>query len=108
LFLFFGAMQTPFSLFDTKNSAALEQHQLFNILVLIAAVNAAISGWYYLRIIAYMYLRESAIPPAKTKPRPVLTAVWICAIVTLVVGVYPKPLLDQVKAVVRVVPESKP
>ena len=106
LFLFFGAMQTPFFSL-TRDANAPEQHQLFNILVLIAAVNAAIGGWYYLRMIAVMYLRESAQASTVSKPRPVLAAVWICAVVTLFVGVYPKPLLDCVKSVVRVVPEVK-
>ena len=33
---------------------------------------------------------------------------WVCAIVTLFAGVYPKPLLDQIKSVVRIVPATKP
>ena len=107
LFLFFGAMQTPFSLFSIKDAAALEEHKLFNYLVLIGALNAAIGGWYYLRLIAIMYLRDAAKGPAAGKPRPVLAAVWICAIVTVIVGVYPKPLLETIKGVVRVVPELK-
>ena len=107
LFLFFGAMQTPFSLFSVKDAAALEQHRLFNYLVLIGAINAAIGGWYYLRLIAFMYLRESATPPPANKPRPVLVAVWVCAIVTVFAGVYPKPLLDKVRSVVRIVPDAK-
>ena len=41
-----------------------DQEQLFITLVLIAAVNAGIGGWYYLRMIAIMYLRESATAPA--------------------------------------------
>jgi NADH-quinone oxidoreductase subunit N len=105
LFLFFGAMQTPLALSTTTPAITQEQQQLFNILVLIAAVNAAIGGWYYLRIIAYMYLRESARGPAVHRPRPVLAAIWACAVVTVFAGVYPEPLLDTVKAAVRV---SKP
>ncbi len=108
MFLFFGAMQTPLALFPTKDATALDQNQLFNILVLIGAVNAAIGGWYYLRLIAYMYLRDAAKAPVAGKFRPVLAAIWICAVVTVFVGVYPKPLLDKVKSVVRVVPEPKP
>jgi NADH-quinone oxidoreductase subunit N len=106
--LFFGAIQTPFSLFTTTDATSLEQHQLFNILVLIGALNAAIGGWYYLRMIAIMYLRDSAKTETATKPRPVLAAVWVCAIVTLGVGVYPIPLLKTIKAAVRVAPETTP
>jgi NADH-quinone oxidoreductase subunit N len=105
--LFLGAMQVPSKLSPTSFAALMEQYQLFNILVLIAVVNAAIGGWYYLRVIAYMYLRESARGPAVQQPRPVLATVWVCAAVTLFAGVYPKPLLDTVKAVVHVVPETK-
>ena len=64
VFLFFGAMQTPLSLFSIKDALALKQEQLFNVLVLIGALNAAIGGWYYVRVIAVMYLRESAQAPA--------------------------------------------
>jgi NADH-quinone oxidoreductase subunit N len=107
LFLFLGAMQTPLALTAASPAVVHEQEQLFNILVLIAVVNAAIGGWYYLRLIAYMYLRESAKGPPAHKPRPVLGAVWVCAVVTLFAGVYPDPLLDTVKAAVRVRPAAK-
>jgi NADH-quinone oxidoreductase subunit N len=66
-----------------------EQAKLFRILLLIAALNAAVGAWYYLRIIAVMYLRTPlqrlAKPPMSTR----LVAVWACALITLLFGATP-------------------
>jgi NADH-quinone oxidoreductase subunit N len=88
--LFNSALLVPFS---TDDAASLELRRWFIGLAFIAAVNAAIGGWYYLRIAAAMYLREPPLSPiAKGRIRPVLFSVWACALVTLAVGVYPDPL----------------
>ena len=86
-------------------AASLEQRRLFITLALLAALNAAIGGWYYLRIAAVMYLREPP-PSAATlaakgqRSWPVLAAVWLCAVLTLGIGVYPAPLKEAVQAAV--------
>ena len=72
-----------------------EQAKLFHILALIGVINAAIGGWYYLRIIAVMYLRTPLQPLAKPPVSPRLVAVGICAAVTLLFGLYPRPLVDR-------------
>jgi NADH-quinone oxidoreductase subunit N len=87
-----------------------DQKTLFILLALLAALNAAIGGWYYLRIAAVMYLREPSPLGALSgdKPSqswPVLTAVWLCAVLTLGIGVYPAPLK---KAVQSAVPREVP
>jgi hypothetical protein len=41
-----------------------------------------------------MYLRETAEPRPKVQAGPVLAAVVVCAILTLVLGVNPYPLLE--------------
>jgi NADH-quinone oxidoreductase subunit N len=74
------------------------QPRLFIILALIGMLNAAVGGWYYLRIAAVMYLRETAEPRPKARPGPVLAAVVVCAAVTLGLGVYPFPLLEAAQA----------
>ena len=66
---------------------------LFRWLALIGVVNAAIAAWYYLRVIAAMYLRDSIKPLEPRRAWPGLATVWICAALTLGLGVYPWPLV---------------
>jgi NADH-quinone oxidoreductase subunit N len=83
--LFFGAIAAP---------PAPNHPWLFRILALIGVINAAIGAWYYLRIVAVMYLRNPIKPLEKTRSWPGLATLWICAVVTLVLGFYPRSLLD--------------
>src|SRR5262249_53071673 len=85
LFIFWGAMAVP--------GAEPDQLRLFRILALIGAVNAAIGAWYYLRMVAVMYLRTALKPLGPVRSVPGLAALWICAALTLVLGVYPRPFL---------------
>jgi NADH-quinone oxidoreductase subunit N len=94
-FLFGGAMSVPRMV---EYPVTLEQSRLFMILALIGMLNAAIGGWYYLRIAAVMYLRETAEPRPKVQPGPVLAAIVVCAAVTLGLGLYPPTLLDAARA----------
>jgi NADH-quinone oxidoreductase subunit N len=87
--LFNGALMVPYNI---DSATSIEQRRLFITLAFIGVINAAIAGWYYLRIAAAMYLRDPLNPIAKGRPRPVLLAVWVCALLTLGVGVYPEPL----------------
>lgn len=84
LMLFWGAMAVPQS----------EHARLFRWLAVIGVVNAAIGGWYYLRIIAAMYLRTPVKPLEKPGAWPGLATLWICAALTLVLGIYPEPLVE--------------
>ncbi len=97
--LIFGAMDVPPDLSASGGSQSLVW---FIILALITAVNASIGAWYYLRIYtAVMYLRPSLQPLRRPRFGPVLVAVWICALVTLGVGIYPQPLQRAVQMSVR-------
>jgi NADH-quinone oxidoreductase subunit N len=84
LLLFFGAVVVP---------SPPEHPWLFKLLALVGVLNAAIGAWYYLRILAVMYLRSSTQPLRKGRSWPGLATLWICALVTLVFGVYPNGLL---------------
>jgi NADH-quinone oxidoreductase subunit N len=97
LFLFLGALGLPNRPGDPQMA---EQHQLFTTLAVIAAINAAIGGWYYLRIAAVMYLREPLEPLPKPRSVPLRLAVLTCAVLTLGLGVYPEPLLRAVRGAV--------
>ncbi|HLN30359.1 MAG TPA: NADH-quinone oxidoreductase subunit N [Gemmataceae bacterium] len=83
LLLFYGALAaTP----------PLEHPWLFRILATVGVLNAAVAAWYYLRIIAVMYLRDPIRPLARPRSWPGLACVWFCALVTLAFGVVPNPL----------------
>jgi len=92
MLLFFGALSV------TPESAGEDHARLFRILALIGAINAAIGAWYYLRIVAAMYLRTPLRPIEKPRAWPGLAAIWVCAAVTLVLGVWPQPLVQAVRA----------
>jgi NADH-quinone oxidoreductase subunit N len=79
LMVFFGAMAVP----------ASEHATWFRVLALLGVINAAIGAWYYLRIIAVMYLR-SPVEPLAPRPRLAgLLTLWICAILTIGLSVPP-------------------
>jgi NADH-quinone oxidoreductase subunit N len=79
--------------FQAQADGFRSRPRLYFILALIGMLNAAVGGWYYLRIAAVMFLRETAEPRPKARPGPVLAAVVLCAAVTLGFGVNPFPLL---------------
>src|SRR5262249_50547889 len=65
---------------------------LYRILAVVAALNAAVGAWYYLRVLAVMYLRNSLKPLEPAPSWPGLATLWLCAAVTLVGGVYPESI----------------
>ncbi len=79
LMVFFGAMSVP----------QPEYTGLFTVLALIGVVNAAIGAWYYLRIIAVMYLRTPVRPLEKRGAWPALATLWICGVLTLALSIPP-------------------
>jgi NADH-quinone oxidoreductase subunit N len=72
---------------------------LYGSLALVMAVNAAIAGWYYLRVIAVMYLRTPVRPLPRPRSRAGLATLRLCAAVTLGLA-YPRPLLGVIKQAV--------
>jgi NADH-quinone oxidoreductase subunit N len=101
--LFAGALDVPPIAVET-GVWWRTQRGLFITLAVLAAINAAIGGWYYLRIAAVMYLREpppsASVSPQRQRSWPVLAAVWLCALLTLGIGVYPALLKEAVQAAV--------
>jgi NADH-quinone oxidoreductase subunit N len=79
LLVFFGALGIPEA--DAHGQAA--PAGLFRLLALIGVLNAAIGAWYYLRIIAVMYLRTSIRPLTNRLAAPGLATLWLCAILTI-------------------------
>lgn len=54
----------------------------FRLLALLMAINAAIGGWYYLRVVGVMYLRPATRPAQLTTLTPGWGSVLICAFAT--------------------------
>ena len=73
-------------------------------LTVIAVVMSAVSLYYYFRIVVQMYLRdeEGARPAEMYRARGVEALIAVCAVVTLVVGVYPTPVVDWLSSLQRV------
>lgn len=63
------------------------------------AVNAALGAWYYLRIVAVMYLREPEGPASEAAETPALVALGACTVVTLALFFLPGLLWNVVQTV---------
>lgn len=83
--LFVGAMTAP------ADTAAMRN--LYQLLAVIAAVNAAVAAYYYLRVIGAMYFRTPLRPLTGSRAVPTLLASVVLAGATLFFGCYPQPLL---------------
>ena len=73
-------------------SAAIESHYVW--LAVLGVVNSAISLYYYLRVVVYMFMKGE---PTGSQPvmAPALTCALAIALVgTLVLGMYPRPLFE--------------
>jgi NADH-quinone oxidoreductase subunit N len=73
---------------------------LFKWLAVLLAINAAIAGWYYLRIVGVMFLRQPIKPLAKSPDAPAFAAGLVCAVVTLGLFFAPAPLWREVEKAV--------
>lgn len=68
-------------------------------LAVIGVLNAAISAYYYLRIIGAMYFRHSQRPVQPAGGRGPLCVALLGALLTVLVGVWPGPLLHAVRGI---------
>ena len=64
-----------------------------------AMVGAVIGAYLYLRIMISMWMEEATTHDRLPVPRAVGFVVVVCVVATLVVGVYPSPLLDAVRLI---------
>lgn len=101
LFLFSG-------LFWGALGASTDRAPLFFWLALIGALNAAVGAWYYLRILAKMYLHSPVKPLPQPRDRPGLVALWLCALVTLIPGLYPAALWKTAERATGSLPAGAP
>lgn len=71
---------------------------LYQVLVVVAALNATVAAYYYMRVVSAMFLRGSFQPPVRLTWSPVLVVTIICAILTVLLGIFPSPLLNAVRS----------
>ena len=84
-------------------SAAIESGYIW--LAVVAVGNSAISLYYYIRVIVYMWIKEEiAGPPIKVSPAMV-AALVITLVGTIVFGLYPRPLFELAAASTQVLRE---
>lgn len=94
--LFMGALTVPAEAASPTSPVPPMGH-LYQVLAIIGAVNAAVAAYYYLRVVGVMYLRGSFQPPVPPVFSPVLIAIVLCATLTILLGVYPAPLLAAIR-----------
>jgi NADH-quinone oxidoreductase subunit N len=63
-------------------------------LAIVGVLTSLISAYYYLRIIVFMYFREGQADVVSTPTRVALTAVIVCAVAVLVIGVFPSLIIE--------------
>jgi NADH-quinone oxidoreductase subunit N len=83
LLLFTGALTAP---------EVSPVRSLCQLLAVIAAVNAAVAAYYYLRVIGVMYLRTPLRPLVSSRAVPTFLTAVALAGATLFFGIYPEPI----------------
>lgn len=65
-------------------------------LTILGLLNSAVAAYYYLRILVVMYMHEAGESMDGLQPvgSAVSTALWVSAVATLVLGIFPSVLLD--------------
>jgi NADH-quinone oxidoreductase subunit N len=97
---FMGKFLLFVSAFDAP--AVGPMRNMYRILAVVLAVNAAVGAVYYLRVLNVMYLRSPLQAGERSRGRPALAAAVACAVATVVLGVYPKPLAEAARKAVPV------
>ncbi len=75
------------------------------ILAVVAVLNAAAAAFYYLRLVVYMYMRESTTESESSKHSSLVwTGLWATTALTIVLGLFPGPLFSIVTDAARAIP----
>jgi NADH-quinone oxidoreductase subunit N len=89
--------------------AAVQGGGWLTLLAVIAVLNAAAAAFYYLRVVVYMYMREPQGEPTPVAHGALLrVGLAITATVTVVLGLFPGPLLEGVGAAAKAVGAALP
>ncbi len=64
-------------------------------LAVVLAANVVFGAYYYLRVIASMYMEPEQVVPLNIQPSPwLVAAIGLCLAATIVIGIVPEPLLS--------------
>jgi NADH-quinone oxidoreductase subunit N len=69
-------------------------------LAVAGVLNSALSLYYYVRVIKYMYVEEGPTERLKL-PKAMVAAVLVTVIATIVIGLYPGPVIDACQQAAR-------
>jgi NADH-quinone oxidoreductase subunit N len=84
--------------------AAVQAGGAVGVLAVIAVLNAAAAAFYYLRVVVYMYMRESRTDaPPLTHSRLLWGGLAVATALTIVLGLLPGPFLDIVGQAARAI-----
>jgi NADH-quinone oxidoreductase subunit N len=84
--------------------AAVQAGGAVGVLAVIAVLNAAAAAFYYLRVVVYMYMRESQTDaPPLTHSRLLWGGLAVATALTIVLGLLPGPFLDIVGQAARAI-----
>src|SRR5438309_2474049 len=67
-------------------------------LAVIGVLNSAVSLYYYVRVVVFMYLKQETIGSEPTSSPSLTVALAVAVVATIVLGVYPKLLFDLAEA----------
>ncbi|MFQ5923450.1 MAG: NADH-quinone oxidoreductase subunit N, partial [Anaerolineales bacterium] len=67
-------------------------------LIVVGLINVVISMYYYLVVVKKMYINEPTDPSPLSISGPMQTVVYVSLAGTLILGIYPKPVIDWVVA----------
>ncbi len=96
---FSGKLQLFWGALEVWQEVPRDAGWLYLMLAVVGALNAAIGAYYYLRIISVMYLRGALRPLPQVRSWPALTMLWVCAAVTIWLGVSGGPMQGVTRAI---------
>jgi len=70
-------------------------------LAVIGVLNSAISLYYYIRVVVFMYLKKETIGSEPQASAPLALALGVAVVATLALGVYPRQLFEVAEASAR-------
>ena len=80
-------------------SAAIDAHLYW--LAVIGVLNSAVSLYYYVRIVVFMYLKKETIGSEPSISPSLTFALAVAVVATIALGIYPRPLFELAEASAR-------
>jgi NADH-quinone oxidoreductase subunit N len=89
--------------------AAVQAGGWLTVLAVLAVLNAAAAAFYYLRVVVYMFMRDSTTEiPSLTHGRLVWAGLAVATVLTIVLGLFPGAMLEIVGGAARAIGAATP